>query len=147
MSRRSKRHRTKNYSRAQRDNVYISQTEGLLRPSFMKTPKFLPRGTWKEYKPKENVYAGDRRRWFPDREREMLRRSDGRFGEIRASEYNRKIRAWRLEFGPDPEKTIVCRRRAKRREALFRLGHVGSGKSVTKLRKRTKDSDIVCVRR
>lgn len=61
-------------------------------------------------------------------------------------------RSWSLSGGRfwafgDPKRTIVCERRKRRREALFALGKVGSGRRVSPLRRLNEDSEIICRRR
>lgn len=44
----------------------------------------------------------------------------------------------------DPRRVVVCRRRKNRREILFKMGKVGKGKKVSRIRRRNIDSDIKC---
>lgn len=53
---------------------------------------------------------------------------------------------YRIAF-TDHKKVVVCARRKRRREHLFKEGKIGKGKKVSKIRRMRDDSKIVCKRR
>lgn len=57
---------------------------------------------------------------------------------------NRKNYFRRVLVFADSRRTIVCQRRKTRRVALFARHKVGTGKKVSRIRRRTEESDIIC---
>lgn len=49
----------------------------------------------------------------------------------------------KIQFA-NPKKTFVCKRRRERRITLFAINKVGKGKKVSRIRRRTPDSNIKC---
>lgn len=87
----------------------------------------------------------DRRRWRPDRGIPL--RVDGRFATYTLRKPKRSTKRdltiHRIGFY-DPKRVMVCKRRKKRREELFKRGKIGKGRSVSRFRRMSEFSDVRC---
>lgn len=125
--------RKKSKNRRHRDNNYISERNSLMSPLFFRNNI-------------KNVRA-DKRFFRPD----FLTGAilvDGRPAEFQLAERSKKgkllpHKATVLEF-VNEKRTLVCIRRKKRREELFRRNKIGKGKRVSKIRLFNEDSYIKC---
>lgn len=80
---------------------------------------------------------------------EFPKRLDGTFAEIYEDErrsdgyLNKSIAGYKVAFR-DPDRVVVCKRRLKRRQELFRRRKVGKGAKVSKKRRWTDNSKVRC---
>lgn len=132
----AKRRKKKRYkSRSQRDVRNISKRRNLLRDPLLF----------------EKLHEiEDRRRYHPYGYI-TARMVTGREAPIRATTRNlkrtKRVPLHRSQLGFEfPRDTLVCRRRAKRRETLFRRKLIGSGKSSKRFKPRrmTETSKVRC---
>lgn len=121
--------------RSQRDVSVISRRERLLRLSEKRRKEI-----------RRDRRIEDRRLFRPDRS--LLLTSGGRIATREVHRPRVTVRArknvlpHRIQF-VDPRRTIVCRRRKRRREVLFAMKRTGKG-ARRRLRLFTAESQIVC---
>lgn len=120
---------------SQREISYISRRDRLLRLSEKRRKETL-----------RDRRIEDRRLFTPDRA--LLLTSGGKLATYQVHRPRVTVRSrknvlpHRIEFR-DPRRTIVCRRRRKRREVLFAMKRTGKGARRRK-RRYTPESQIVC---
>lgn len=132
--------------RTQREVKRFSRRASLLRPEYT-----LLSSTYERYKRRKALMlrdrqVEDRRLFHPDRA--VLLTSGGKVAthQVHRPRVNVRFRKnvipHRLQF-VDPRRTIVCRRRKRRKEVLFALRLTGKG-SGRRERRYTEESEIVC---
>lgn len=126
--------------RRQRDNRSITNSRRML------SSRFILKDIDHEKDYRRDSIMSDRRSWVPALHTVRDRTVDGRLVSYTLTKPKKKrvdsIND-RISFA-DPRRTLVCIRRKRRRRSLFASGGIGSGKRVTRFRRRNENSDIKC---
>jgi len=123
--------RKKTKKRRQRDVNSISKRRTLLPGRF-------------RYKRNTRNLVVDDKRYFRPLMGDIALKDDGTSSRIIVSPKQKKRQTKsKLEFA-SPRRTVVCHRRKRRREQLFKMKIIGRGKGGPKIRRRDRDSDVGC---
>lgn len=129
MSRRRRRRRKQQHFRPQRDVSTLTKR----RRTMLRSPK------------KELLFHENQRLYRPD---DDFREVDGTRATVQGTD-RRRVRkgilpsSLALQF-KNPRRVMVCRRRAERRQTLFKIGKIGKGKKGPVKRKITEKSKVRC---